>query len=342
MARAHLFEPQRHREDGFEDFEVEPCFASVSLWFRNRSGKISTVIVALQLRPDAALGWLLDESAGVRWARVRALDAPLSSAQRWLELVEVARELCFDAVIEPAQLQRVALVFPGALDAQGRVRAEVAGFGGYDLRRGLHEHLHTDCEIVVASQAVADAWAQWHAGALRGLDDWLYLSLDGELEAVARARGAWLQPELGALVLERDGPLDESGKRGTLRAFCAPRAFEESARSYALNVAAREIWELSPSNFAAQSLAQSYISRLAQGLACAVAAFSPRRVCLGGELARALFARVAPDLASQLRDFLPPALWSGDLALAVAGEPDAIAPGVLALATHGAPPLWSA
>ena len=294
------------------------------------------MIVALELRPDAASGWLLDEAATLVYSRTRALAPENTPAQIWLELISLARELCFEAVIEPARLRRLALVFPGALDANGVVKG--GEFGGYDLRRGLREHLQTECETIVASASVAEAWAQSQAGILRGDGNWLYLSLE-ELECVARCRGVWLQPDVGALVLERGGALDERGKRGTFAALCAARAFRERARSYALDVSLPEVWALAPSNFAAQSLAQDYVSRLAQGLAGGIAITGAQRICLGGELGRALFATMEADLASQLRDYLPPALWSGDVVLAAPGESGAIAPGALALASLGAAPL---
>ena len=293
-------------------------------------------MLALELRPDGAAAWMLDENATITETRTRALSPLLSPAQQWLELIETARDLCFSARLEPANLARIALVFPGALDANNLVRA--GEFKGYDLKRGLREHLSTgEAELVVASESVADAWAQWHAGALRGCDNWLYLGLGQMLETVAMARGKWLQPDLGALILERDGPLDGDGQRGTWSAFCAGRSFEERARSYSLNVAPAQIWEMAPSNFAAQSLAEDYVSRLAQGLACGVAAFAPQRICIGGELGRTIFARIAMDLASELRDYLPPNAFVGDITLAAPGEN--IAPGVLALATLGQPPL---
>ena len=297
------------------------------------------MIAALELRPAAAAGWLLDADATPLHARARVLEPQLSPAQRWLQLMEVARELCFAAVIEPAQLQRIALVFPGALSAQGMVQEQGSGFGGYDLRRGLREHLASDAELVVASAAVAEAWAQTHAGVLRGFDNWLFVSLDDRLEAVACARGTWLQSDLGALILERDGPLDGSGRRGTLNAFCSGSAFAERARSYSLNVAPPQIWALAPTNFAAQSLAADYVSRLAQGLAGGIALLGSQRVCLGGELGRALFAQLQPDLASQLRDYLPPGTWNGEVVAAAPGQPNGIAPGALALASLGPVPL---
>ncbi len=296
------------------------------------------MIVALELRPPTALGWLLDDQTTVTQALTRPLPANSTPAHSWLQLVELARELCFAAVIEPAQLERIVLVFPGALSAQGIVQDAGGGFGGYDLKRGLREHLRTDCELVVSSATVADAWAQHHAGVLRDCDSWLALSLES-LECAAQVRGRWLQPQLAAQVLERGGPLDDYGKRGSWRAYCASRAFEERARSYALNVSLPQLWALVPSNFAAQSLAQDYVSRLAQGLANGIAALRPARVCLSGELARALFALIHDDLVSQLRDLLPPDLWRGDVVLSAPGEPGGITPGALALASLGAVPL---
>ncbi len=298
------------------------------------------MLLALELRPDFALGHALDEAGHIQYARSRDLASVLTPAQRWLELIDLARDLCAGISLEPAQLSRIALVFPGALDKAGLVKAGAEGFAGYDLRRGLREHLQTDeTELVIASAPVADAWAQSQAGALRGLTDWLYLSIDNRLESVACVRGVWLAPDLGGLILERDGAMDSAARQGTLSAYCAGGAFAERARSYSLNVPAREIWALSESNFAAKSLARDYVLRLAQGLASAVAALSPARICIGGELGRAIFPTIHAELASELRDNRGADGFAGDIVLSAAGDGfrESIAPGALALATLGAP-----
>ena len=300
------------------------------------------MMLVLELRPDAASGHALDDAGQILTARRRQWPDALNSSQRWLQLIELTRDLCAAIALDPAQLQRIVLVFPGALNKSGIVKARAAGFGGYDLARGLREHLQTgDAEIIVASAAVADAWAQCNAGALRGLENWLYLSIDEQLEAVACARNFWIAPDLGGLILQRDGPMDSAGRQGTFSAYCAGQSFVEHARSYSLNVPAAQIWALSESNFAAQSLARDYVSRLAQGLSNAVAMLSPQRICIGGELGRAIFARIHDELACELRDYLQTGAWNGDIVLGAPGSShvESISPGALALAMLGAPPF---
>ncbi len=301
------------------------------------------MMLALELRPISVLGHALDDAGAIQYVRQRVLLSALTPAQRWLELIEMARDLCAGVALEPAQMSRIALVFPGALDSLGRVKTGAAGFGGYDLKRGLLEHLHSgDAELVVASAGVADAWAQFHAGALRGLSDWLYLGIDEHLESVVCARDLWLVPDLGGLVLERDGAMDSQARQGTFSAYCAGQSFAERARSYSLNVEAPQIWALAETNFAAQSLAHDYVSRLAQGLASAVAAFYPARICIGGDLGHAIFSQIHDELACELRDYLSEGVWNGDIVLSAPGSSHAegISPGALALATLGAPPLY--
>lgn len=300
------------------------------------------MILALELQPNGARGHALDEAGAILYARHRAFPDALTPAARWLQLIELARDLSAGVSLQAAQFGRIVLIFPAELDNLGRVKAGAQGFANYDLKRGLREHLQLDAtEIIVASASVADAWAQTHAGVLRDVSDWIYLSIDEQLESVACVRGAWLQPSLGALVLERDGAMDSLGRHGTWSAYCAGLSFAERARSYSLNVPAREIWTLASSNFAAQSLAEDYVSRLAQGLASSVAALSPRRICIGGALGREIFPVIHDKLASELRDYLGAHAWNGDIVLSAPGNShrESIAPGTLAVATLGAPPL---
>lgn len=304
-------------------------------------------MLALELRPDFARGHALDEAGNILAARRRELPDALAPAQRWLELIAIARDLCAmispeGVALEPAQLRRIVLVFSHELDREGRVKTHVAGFGGYDLKRGLREHLRTgDAELIVASVAVADAWAQVYAGVTRGLENWLYLSLDEHLESVACVRGVWLAPDLGGLILERDGAMDAQARQGTFSAYCAGQSFAERARSYSLNVPAAQIWALSETNFAARSLGRDYVSRLAQGLASAIAALSPGRICIGGELGRAIFAPIHNELACELRDYQQLGDWHDKIVLSAPGSShgESLSPGALALATLGAPPL---
>ena len=300
------------------------------------------MILALELQPASARGHALDDAGAIQSARVRPLSGALTPAERWLQLIELARDVGADVSLEAAQFARIALVFFGELDQNGRAKAGAQGFDGYDLKRGLREHLRAgEAQIVVASDGVADAWAQTQAGALRDVNNWIYLSIGEQLESVACARGVWLQPDLGGLILERGGALDGAGRRGTWSAYCAGQSFAERARSYSLNVAPREIWALADTNFAAQSLARDYVSRLAQGLASSIAALCPHRVCIGGELGRAIFSLVHDELASELRDYGGARAWNGDLVLSAPGSShvESIAPGTLAVATLGAPPL---
>ena len=304
--------------------------------------KLVAMMLALELRPNLVVGHALDDAGKVHYARYRNLPDALTPAARWLELIEIARDGCAGVSLEPAQMSRISLVFSGALENDGRVKNGVVGFGGYDLNRGLREHLQSgEAELVVASAAVADAWAQLNAGVLRGFENWLYLSIDEQLEGVACVRNVWLTPDIGGLVLERDGAMDSRARQGTWSAYCAGQSFAERARSYSLNVEAPQIWALAESNFAAQSLARDYVSRLAQGLANAVALFAPDRICIGGELGRTIFAQIHDELACELRDYLQSGDWNDKIVLSAldSSHAESISPGALALAMLGAPPI---
>src|SRR4051812_26081861 len=73
----------------------------------------------------------------------RVFPTGVNPANQWLELVKLARDLCFREVVDTQRLTVVALAFEGPLSLEGRVLKSpfTTGWEGYDLPRGLREHL---------------------------------------------------------------------------------------------------------------------------------------------------------------------------------------------------------
>lgn len=160
------------------------------------------------------------------------------------------------------------------------------------------------------------------------------------IDAPLNAQGTVLRGVNGQVLrgVERDGELAPNGRRGSLEAYCGGDSFVTRAACYGLTLkSAREIWEMAGSDFAARSLCDDYVRRLAQGLDSTLALLNPRHVVLGGGMALGLSETLLAPLRSIIRGFCAPAHSANiEIALSQLGQ-DAAVLGAVALATQHAP-----
>jgi predicted NBD/HSP70 family sugar kinase len=272
-----------------------------------------------------------------------ALRTPLppqsDSLQAWKTALETAQETILRGSVERSRIQGVACALDAAIDKNGVVeRGMLAeGWHGFDLPRALREGLG-----IQAAHAASRVWCQSLAeerfGALRGSsENWLYLHVGAHLGAIAHqvndssanaasanewrvngrnagattgaASGSSTRSELawGEVCIERDGALGSSGRRGTLEAYCTHDNFLARAASYGITVqSAPEVWAQAGSSFAARSLCDDYVKRLAQGVGIAVSLLQPARIVVGGSLPDALGETLLSPLRATLREFCAP------------------------------------
>ena len=93
-----------------------------------------------------------------------------------------------------------------------------------------------------------------------------------------------------------------------------------------------EIWRLVGTNFAARSLCDDYVARLAHGLGSAVVMLNPAQLTLGGELVRELGDALLAPLTGRLRDFCLPAHYEALQISAAALGADGAVMGAVAMA----------
>jgi predicted NBD/HSP70 family sugar kinase len=290
------------------------------------------MLLALELSRSQCAALLADDT-GKPIQHLRSPFAPnMNAATQWLQTMKLARDVCFNAALAPENLSGITLAFDGIFNESGFVEKTPisGGFEGYNLTRGLQEHLHNS-NTSLTTETNAQGIGEHRFGALQNETDWVFIDLDYQMNSVAAKNGVLFSNDVGAQTIERDGPLDDFGKRGTFRAFCASIAFEARCRSYSLS-GGTQIFELRDSNFAAQSLAEDFISRLAQGISGGIALLNPRIICLGGNFATSLWPYIEKELALKMRDYMAPDVLSEvDFRLSTLG-PDGAALGALTLA----------
>lgn len=289
--------------------------------------------LALSLDRDGVRA-LLSPDMAQNGTRARKLFAPgTSPARQWLDAMELAGELCARAAVETVALERAVVVFPSPVSPEGVVLedARFRAWRGYDLVRGLREHLGVG-EVAALSNVEAAARFEARFGALQGLDSWLLVSLGERIESWARLNGTDLRGvHVGAQIIERDGALDPWGRRGSLEAYCSGESLRSRAQSSGLgDQAPARLFEISSSNFAAQSLCDDFCARLAQGLSNAAAMLGGVPLCLGGSVARSAWPMMWPRLEPFIRASWPPR--AGFAVLPATGDDDATLWGALSSA----------
>lgn len=252
---------------------------------------------------------LLAPDATQNGTRARKQFAPGSSpARQWLDAIELAGELCARISIETAQLERAVVAFPAPVS--GGVVLEDAHFQawrGYDLARGLREHLGV-ANVVALSNIEARARFEMRFGALQGFETFLLVDIGQCIESWARVEGFELRGvHVGEQIIERDGAMDGWGRRGSLNAYCSDESFENRSQSYGLGgFSAARLFEIASSNFAAQSLCDDFCARLAQGLCNAVTMLNGAPVCISGPVVREAWLLLWPRLEPSLKAMWPP------------------------------------
>ncbi len=263
------------------------------------------VILALEFDREGANLALADPNGAAQFASRLPWPSQTPPATQWLRAMQACRDLAFRAALEIKEIERVGVAYDGLI-ASGIAQTDPTrpGFAGYDIPRAVREHLGLE-NVVAASKTDCQARGEARFGALQDQKSYHYLHLGADLGGASCFQGQMLTGDIGGLILDIGGALDAFGKRGTLRAFCSGAALESRARSYGMTgQSAAEIWDLSPSNFAAQQLCEEFTSRLAQGLSGAVSLFEAP-ICIGGAVGLAIWPQIGEALASKLREMAP-------------------------------------
>jgi len=302
------------------------------------------MLIGLELSPHAAAVILAQEDGASHLALRQEYPPNASPAAQWLIAMELVRNILRRSVLAPEQITRTGLAFPGPLNLAGVAGKNpwLPGWEGFDFPRAVTEHLKLK-NVRAVSTVTSQAWGEYLFGALRSLDNWLYLQLDSSLASACYCDGRLLHGvdnrggDLGGVIIERDGALDGLGRRGTLAAYCGEEAFLGRARAYGLTYPATEVWNLAAANFAAKSVTEDYIARLSQGIGTAVSLLSLEAICIGGTFGGQIFDKIHAPLAAKLREnTVGRTGGSPRLVLAALGE-DAASMGAVGVALRGAP-----
>lgn len=220
------------------------------------------------------------------------------------DMAKVSLEAAQNAGISIDDIEWIGIGTPGIADnVNGTIPySNNLGFENVPIRDYIHEHINKP--VYVANDANAAAYGEFVAGAAKGANDAVCITLgtgvgagviiDGKIFTGRNLAGT----EIGHMVIEVDGPACTCGRKGCFETFSSATglinmtkaAIAENPDSilaeYEKNdgkVSARHAFDaMRAGDSAAKAVVDKYIKYLAAGITNVINIFQPDILCIGG------------------------------------------------------------
>lgn len=228
-------------------------------------------------------------------------DTPRAGGDVLGAVVELGAEL-LAGLPGPQRPQRVGLAVPGLVDTERGVGVLSANLGWRDAPVAVTVARGLGLPVTLAHDVTAAGLAEHRLGAARGTDDAVVVVIGTGVAAalVVGGRlvtgGAGQAGELGHIVVRPGGPLCGCGRRGCLETIASAAAI---ARRYTRLAGtpvtgALDVRRRLGSDAVADSVWADAVDALAEGLLATIALLGTSRIVVGGGLAGAGDALLAP------------------------------------------------
>lgn len=231
-------------------------------------------------------------------------------------MADAAKTLLREAGVEESELISVGIGSPGAVDSEAGVIVSACNlhFSNTPLREMMAQYF--TCPVYVENDANCAAWAEAVAGAARGTQDSLMITLGtgvgGGIVIGGRLYGGMNNygGEFGHMIIADGGELCACGRRGCVEAYSSAtalirdtkRAAEAHPESILGEIAAREGGYSGKTVFAAveqgdavaQNVLNGYVHHLAIAAINLIRIFQPEVLVVGGGVAQAGEALLSP------------------------------------------------
>jgi glucokinase len=216
-------------------------------------------------------------------------------------VIDLARRLIHD-MPSPAGVTRVGLAVPGVVDIDRGVGVLAANLAWRDMPITAPVSAALGLPVTMLHDVTAAGMAEWRCGAGRGVDDLAVVVIGTGIAATFVTGGALVRGgsgqagELGHVVVRPGGPPCACGQRGCLEAISSARAIASAyaARSGRPVDGAIEVSARLGRDAVAEQVWQDATDALADALLIVRALLAPSRIVIGGGLAGAGEALLAP------------------------------------------------
>jgi glucokinase len=232
----------------------------------------------------------------------RTLVADQRPTPRGPAAVDAIAEFGSELIAAAPPIGGAGVLLPGLVDARRGVGVFSANIGWRDipvagpLAKRWGTPVHVDHDVIVAG------WAEWHAGAGRGVNDLVYVSLGTGISAAVVSAGRIVRGgggqagELGHIVVRSGGPACGCGARGCLESVASAAAIRRDyeTRSGKTATGAEAVVQRAGYDPTARAVMADAVAALADGVAALVQILAPSRIVVGGGLAEAGDALLEP------------------------------------------------
>ena len=279
-------------------------------------------VLALEVGAARMTAAVVDRSGFVRLSRHRA--TPIGTETALGELIELATQVRAQAGSDVAA---VGVAVPADVDAASGIVRHSGELGWHNVPLGDAFHRALGLSVLVDRSVRAAALAEGRFGAAAGVRDWLYVSIDSDIQAAATVSGSLQRGatggagEIGHFPIYPFGLVCRCGQRGCANPYAGATAIRRRYRELADHdasipqIAARvgrdpmvdEVWHQA-------------CAALALALATYTLIQDPELIVLSGEVAAAggaLLSAVGAELRDRLAWRQPPRLLLGTAATPV-------------------------
>lgn len=226
----------------------------------------------------------------------RTLIADQRPTPRGAAAVDAIAEFGSELIAAAPPIGSAGVLLPGLVDARSGIGVFSANIGWRDvpvaepLAKRWNTPVHVDHDVIVAG------WAEWQAGAGRGVDDLVFVSLGTGISAAVVSAGRIIRGgaggqagELGHILVRADGPACGCGARGCLESVASAAAIRRDyeTRSGETVTGAEAVLQRAGYDPTARAVLAEAIAALGDGVAALVQILAPSRVVIGGGLVEA-------------------------------------------------------
>lgn len=209
------------------------------------------------------------------------------------KMADMVRSLCDERSIEPTQLASIGLSVPGSIDpSTGEViHAHNLQFHSVPIVSEMKTHFPS-LPIFLANDANAAALAELHAGAFRGCQTAVLLTLGTGVGGGVILGGKMFNGglghgvELGHMCLDLNGPLCTCGNRGCIETLCTATWIIQQGRELMGDqekMTAKVVIDAAKEGDArGQEIFQRYVNQLSSALVSIANLLDPEVIALGG------------------------------------------------------------
>ena len=239
--------------------------------------------------------------AGLRCCAAASAPARSDGAGVLSAVIDLARRLLSGSP-SAVGLTRVGLAVPGVVDVDRGLGVLAANLAWQDMPVTAPVAAALGLPVTMVHDVTAAGIAEWRCGAGRGVDDLAVVVIGTGIAVTLVTGGALVRGgagqagELGHVVVRPGGPPCVCGQRGCLEAISSARAIADAyaARSGHPVDGAAEVAERLGFDAVAQEVWQEATDALGDALLIVRALLAPSRIVLGGGLAGAGEALLAP------------------------------------------------